>query len=138
MSEWEVPILFMHLIADALSENTLIWIFSCFMKDFKPRSMAFSSSAFMCHCFSSRSQVPPLLTYPHMRPPIFEASVYMTLEIGGYCKIFDTNVMLSLYRFKSESASFDFQSCLFTFSVHIFYIYPMLYSKGDLTYLLGK
>ena len=31
----------------------------------------------------------------------------MVLEIGGYCKLFDTVFMLSLHRFKSRSASFD-------------------------------
>ena len=109
MSEWEVPILLMHPIAVVLSENTLIWVFSSFMKNFEPKNMAFSSSSFICHCFSSRSHT-PLLTYPHIRSlikPIFEASVYMTLEIGWWCKLFDTNIMLSLHHFKSRSASFD-------------------------------
>ena len=68
MSAWEVPILLMHPIAVALSENTLIWTFSSFMKDFKPRSMAFSLSAFMWNCFSLEARA-PLLTYHHMNPP---------------------------------------------------------------------
>ena len=78
------------------------------MKDFKPRSMVFSSSAFISHCFSSTSQGPPADIPSHEAPQqTFEASVYMTLEIGGYCKLFDANIMLSLHHFKSRSAPFD-------------------------------
>ena len=72
---------------------------------------------FICLCFFSRSQASPVDIYPYthishppsppfLQPP-FEASVYMTLEIGGYCKLFDTNIFLSLHHLKSKSASFD-------------------------------
>ena len=40
--------------------------------------------------------------------PTFEASVYMTLESVGYCKLFDAVIMLSFHHFKSRSPpSFD-------------------------------
>ena len=81
MSGWELPILMMHPIAVKPSENTLMCISSSFMKDFKPRSMAFSSSPFICHCFSSRSQAPPVYIPSHEAPqPKFESSVYNDLR----------------------------------------------------------
>ena len=78
------------------------------MKDFKPRSMASRSRAFIYHCFSSDNQGPHFAMPSHEAPqPTFEASVYMTLEICGFCKLFDANIILSLYHSKSRSASFD-------------------------------
>ena len=77
-----------------------------FLKDFEPRSIGFISSAFICHRFSSRSQCPPIDIPSYESPqPTFEGSVYMILEIGGYCKLFGTVIMLSLYYFKSRSTS---------------------------------
>ena len=108
ISEWEVPILLMHAIAVILSEKTMIWVLSSFMKDFKSRNIVFSSSVFICHCLSSRSRGPPIDIPSHEAlQPTFEALVYMTLEIGGYCKLFDAVIMLSFHHFKSRSPSFD-------------------------------
>ena len=57
--------------------------------------------------------------------PTFEALVYMALEICGCCKLFDANIMLSFHHSKSRSVSFEIFPL--TFSVHMFYLYPMLY-----------
>ena len=107
--EWEFPILLTHAIATIHSENTMTWISSSFIQDLKPRNVVFSSSAFTCHCLSSRSQGPPIDIPSHETlQPTFEASVYMTLESVGYCKLFDAVIMLSFHRFKSRSPpSFD-------------------------------
>ena len=101
------------------------------MKDSKLRSMAFSSSAFICHCFSSRRQA-LLVDIPlHEAPqPTFEVSVYMTLEIVGYCKLFDTVIMLSLHHFKSRSASFDSVTLHSKFSFDFFSVYVLHLSNG--------
>ena len=109
-----------------MSENTLMWVFSSFMKNFKPRSMAFRSSAFMCHCFSSRSQDPSVnIPWHEAAQPAFEASLYMSLEIGGYCMFFDINMMLSLQHFESRSASFDSVTLHSKFPLDLFSAYVL-------------
>ena len=110
--------------------------FSSFMKGFKPRGMTFSSNAFACNYFSFRCQGPPVDIPSHEAPrPILETSVYMTLEISGYCKLFDTNIMLSLHHFKSRSASFDSVTLhsklpFDFFSVYVLHLYNALYYRG--------
>ena len=143
MCEWEAPNLLMHPIVVVLSENTLMWIFSSFMKDFKPRGMAFSSRAFICHCFSCKCQA-PLLIYPHMRPPnphLRHQCIWPWRFVGVVSSLMQILCYLSItlnLELHPLIVSPYIQNFPLTFSVHMFYIYPMLYSTGGLTCFQGK
>ena len=77
MSEWEVPVLLIHPIAVVLSENTLILIFSSFMKYLKPRSLAFSSSALICNCSIFLLDMPLHEPPPPPPPPIIYSDIWL-------------------------------------------------------------